>query len=698
MKTIRIALVAAVLAVLGGGLVFTQSGQDLFQQALVKERADGDLRAAIVIYQRIVRDFAADRTLAAKALVQMGRCYEKLGTAEMSEARKAYERVVREFADQKDAVEQARALLAARGVERPPTTGVTEQQVWALSDPPRLRYVASPSSDGRYLPFIDNAATYISLHELSTGQNRVIAGKEPGFFFAGPVVSPDGRQVAYTRFRRPPFSGSDFEMRVANIDGSEPRVLVTRKEGWIWPLGWSPDGRQLLAGTQGSPAGLSLVRIADGSARALGADGDYSNGCFSPDGKYVVTYRAPLPESPTVRPPGALKLQPVDGGRAIPLFESQSSNWWAFWTPDGRRIVFLSDRSGTTSLWSIRMMNDRPEGEPELLRRNVGDMQPLGFTRDGTFYHKTPRDSDWNIYRVDLDPATGQAVSKPERINQRFVGSVGLPVEWSPDGETVAYTGVVEHTTVSLVLRSERSGDEREVKLGRPFPRGYAVVELQWFPDQRAVLAQVMGNSTRESSFWRVDVQTGEVAPLLDLTARNEGVYYPALSRDGKTLFYLQTASPKDPDRLMRRDLATGEVKELYRADWIEHLLVSADGRQLQFEGSYQDQNTMSLLTMPADGGVPREMYRSKNYIADHISSRDGGRVWMVPSTKAGHELWSIPTGGGEPQPSGLVRSGMYSLSLRPDGGRMAFSSGEAVGESVWAIRNLLPAAPAARK
>jgi len=71
MKTIRIALLAAALTVIGGVPGLTQSGQDLLQQALVKEQADGDLRAAIAIYQRIVRDFAGDRVLAAKALMQL---------------------------------------------------------------------------------------------------------------------------------------------------------------------------------------------------------------------------------------------------------------------------------------------------------------------------------------------------------------------------------------------------------------------------------------------------------------------------------------------------------------------------------------------------------------------------------------------------------------------------------------------------
>jgi Tol biopolymer transport system component len=682
-------LMLAVLALVVGGQGANQAEVQL-QAAIKAEVFDGNLKAAIERYQEIVTKFPGDRPVVAKALVRMGQCYEKLGEAQTSEARKAYERVVREFGDQKEAAEQARVLLAAGSRDRRAATGVAEEQVWVLSDPTRLRYVGKPSPDGRFVPFIDNAAMQIFLHDLTNGQDRVIVGKEPGLFHAGPVISPDGRQIAYTRFKRPPFSGSDFELRVANIDGSNPRVLQTRQEGWIWPLGWSPDGKRLMAGTQGSRPSLSLVEVADGSVRPLTPEGEYSNGCFSPDGRHVVTYSVPAQESTSVRPPGPLLLQPVDGGKAVPLFESRSSNWWPYWTPDGSHVVFFSDRSGTTGLWSIRMANGRPDGEPELVRRNVGDMQPLGFARDGIFYYKIPRDSDWNIYTVDLDPATGRAVSTPERLNQRFVGSVGLPVEWSPDGEHVAYTGVVDHTTLGLVVRSVRTGEEREVTFVRPFPRGHTVAELQWFPDGRFLLGQVVSDGNRRSSFWRIDAQSGEITPLLDLTAKNEGVYYPTLSHDGTTLFYVQTTSPKDPDRVMRRDLGTGETRELYRADWVENVVVSADGRQLLFEGSYPGLNTMSLLTMPAGGGAPRELYRSSDYISDHIWAHDGRRVWMAPLTKAGHELWSIAAGGGEPQPTGLVRSGMYSLSLRPDGRRIVFSSGEGVRESVWAVRNLL--------
>src|SRR5690348_9576924 len=77
------------------------------QAAIKKETVDGDLKGAIEQYRKIAQ--GKDRALAARALVRMGQCYEKLGD---TEARKAYERVVQEFRDQQEAVRQARNRLA----------------------------------------------------------------------------------------------------------------------------------------------------------------------------------------------------------------------------------------------------------------------------------------------------------------------------------------------------------------------------------------------------------------------------------------------------------------------------------------------------------------------------------------------------------------------------------------------------------
>src|ERR1035437_6144954 len=83
-----------------------------FQEAHRKETIDGDLKSAIDLYRKAIAEAGAARPIAAQALVRMGECYEMLGDAQ---AGKAYERVVREFGDQKDSAEAARGRLAAMG-------------------------------------------------------------------------------------------------------------------------------------------------------------------------------------------------------------------------------------------------------------------------------------------------------------------------------------------------------------------------------------------------------------------------------------------------------------------------------------------------------------------------------------------------------------------------------------------------------
>src|ERR1700735_3599722 len=69
------------LRVLIAGLVFAvaalaaDSGAELFQKAVTEERASGNLEEAIKLYQRVAKEFASDRPLAAKALVQVARDY-----------------------------------------------------------------------------------------------------------------------------------------------------------------------------------------------------------------------------------------------------------------------------------------------------------------------------------------------------------------------------------------------------------------------------------------------------------------------------------------------------------------------------------------------------------------------------------------------------------------------------------------------
>src|ERR1017187_3981395 len=71
--------------------------------AIEKETVEGNLKAAIEEYKKLAQN--ANKPVASRALVRLGECYEKQGNGD---ARKTYEQVLSRFADQADAVGQAR--------------------------------------------------------------------------------------------------------------------------------------------------------------------------------------------------------------------------------------------------------------------------------------------------------------------------------------------------------------------------------------------------------------------------------------------------------------------------------------------------------------------------------------------------------------------------------------------------------------
>ncbi len=67
--------------------ILAQNSEKLFQQGMMKEEGEGNLKEAIAIYNKIVNNISAERNIRAKALLQVGICYEKLGN---KNARKTY--------------------------------------------------------------------------------------------------------------------------------------------------------------------------------------------------------------------------------------------------------------------------------------------------------------------------------------------------------------------------------------------------------------------------------------------------------------------------------------------------------------------------------------------------------------------------------------------------------------------------------
>ena len=74
------------------------------------------------------------------------------------------------------------------------------------------------------------------------------------------------------------------------------------------------------------------------------------------------------------------------------------------------------------SVWLLRVLDGTPQGAPELVKQDIGQAQPIGFTRTGSFYYGLVIGAS-DVYTADFDPATGKVVTQPQKTAQRFIGS-----------------------------------------------------------------------------------------------------------------------------------------------------------------------------------------------------------------------------------------------------------------------------------
>jgi len=674
MGTARIVFTAAIMCVtLAAASAAQQSGgnrAEVALQAAIKiETIDGDLKAAIDAYKKVADTYRTDRAVAAKALIRAGQCYEKLGEAQATEARATYQRVVRDYADQAETVAQARMRLAALGVPGS-AKGLATRRL--LADATDVN--GALSADGRYIRRLDRAGGDVIQFDVASGQTSRIVNKgtrvERLYFVEGCAFSRDGRQVAFDRETRD--AGSDLWVR--DIDGANLRALYSEKTAQ--PFDWSPDGNFILALREDSGEAnnqLVLISTADGSVRVLRtiAAGWYmlTRARFSPDGRHLAF--SLVGEGHPAH--GDVYLMSADGRNEVVVAGHPAEDKLLDWTPDGRGLLLLSDRSGTWDLWMIRVADGKPQGEPELLKKDFGRYtQFIGLTPDGALYYRTITPSG-RLYVGEVDLETGKVLVPAAPVTTRYEGAPSR-ITWSPDGRRLLYVSfgrAMGNGNNNLTIRSVDTGEERFLATSLR-----NVWDVRWAPDSRSLLA--WGMTVAGNGLFRVDAGTGELTKLA------EGRWAPKMSRDGKLIVYM------DPQGGIRqRNLETGEDSAIKNTALRGFEDLSPDGRNVVFE----DGGVIMVASL--DGGEPRELFRSPLWHVQRWTSDGRYIIAQALDPKSGwyaktSEIWRIPVQGGTPLKLDLSIAGMENFALHPDNRRFAYSVNEGTKTELWVMENLL--------
>jgi len=214
----------------------------------------------------------------------------------------------------------------------------------------------------------------------------------------GAALSPDGRTVVFGDTR----AGSLdlWLMRLdASGDASGLRRLTEEPGEEAWPA-WSPDGRRIVyEADEDGTTNVDVLDLGTGATHPVTVDGHSFTPSWSPDGSSIV-YASSGPRGAS----SDIWIARADGSGAHFILDTGGNDLDPELSPDGERVLFSSDRTGSYDVWVARVDGG---GERSLTPSERATDRALGWSPDGRFAFFTSNRSDTGGNFVFFVPAGG---------------------------------------------------------------------------------------------------------------------------------------------------------------------------------------------------------------------------------------------------------------------------------------------------
>lgn len=357
-------------------------------------------------------------------------------------------------------------------------------------------------------------------------------------------------------------------------------------------------------------------------------------------------------------------------------------------SPDGKWVVFLSDRDGRYDVWVggagggefINLTKGRFE------RMYQDGHQTVGFSADGMFIWFRVferREAGDDVPSVWLVPSMGGA---PRRFLDKAVH-----VAWSPDGSRIVYH---LFTPGDPVFIADADGSNRRLLfVDRP---GMHCHMQTWSPDGRFIYF-LRGPNPNEMDVWRIPGEGGEPERM---THHGSKVAYPTLL-DSSTLVYTATAADSTALSLYSLDLRTRTTQRISAGVEEYTTISSGSGAGRERLVATVSNPRGSLWTVPiADEVVPESAAQPLQLpTARALSPRFGPDFILYLSSRSGADgLWKLKDGAVTELWRGADGAVIGPAAIAPDGRRITFSVRRPERNALYVIdvegSNLRPLAP----
>ncbi len=445
---------------------------------------------------------------------------------------------------------------------------------------------------------------------------------------SAPVFSPDGSKVAFQSSR---YGANDvFVMRAT---GGEPR-RVTNFSGGSTLQGWTPDGKSLLVSQnrehQRRGAAIYLIPADGGRAIPVLAISNLLTGTVSPDGGKIAFgkgsgdwerrgYRGAANADIWVYKTGVKQF--------VRVTDFDGQDLWPLLHPDGKSVVYVSERDGTYNLY----------------RQVVGSEKAEQLTRykgDGVRYPSLAASGSAVVYEIG---------DRVETLSLTAANAVPKPL-------TIVIAA--DDKITDLVTETKTSGAD----------------ELLASPDAAQFGIAIQGD------LFAVDRDGGRAARLTTDISRDGDM---AWAKDGKSLLYIgnrdgnaeiyRTTSADPGEPLLSRSLKRTTTRLTKTPEREKSLSVSPDGKRVAFG---RGDNT--LLVGSADAVTDaKPIVTGKFPIGSYHWSPDSRYiVFSREDEEFNSDIYTVPADGSDaPRNVSMHPRNDYEPFWSPDGNKIFWTS-----------------------
>jgi Tol biopolymer transport system component len=449
-----------------------------------------------------------------------------------------------------------------------------------------------------------------------------------------PRYSPDGKRLAFVSTRT-----GNGDIYVYTFATGEVR-RVTFEDSAEWLDNWSRDGRWLyFSSTSYDIAGMNDVfRVSSDGGTPMPVAGDrYAPEFFAapgPDGTLAVSARggqafgqwwrkghSHIDESEIwlvkegagpKNDPGYQRLSAAGGAKQV----------WPMWSPDGRTVYYVSDRSRAQNLWSQAAT---PGSEAKQLTKFRDgrvlwpviswDGRTVVFERHFAVWKLDTRSGD--AAAIPLTRRSAPPSSTPEHLS---LTSQIQELALSPDGKKIAF--VIRGEV--FAANAKDGGNAARVTTTVPIEQN-----VVWSPDSKQLVYASQRNG--DAQLFLYDFPSEKETQLTTATGHG-GDASPAFSPDGKSIAFM-----RDNREVRIYDLAARQERVLSTSNvrrFPAPLVWSPDSKWLAFF-SISNKDFRNVYVAPAAGGEARPVtFLSNTFGGSMVWSPDGAYLMFVSTQR----------------------------------------------------------------